>query len=134
MVKDAYTEIEQRIRAADVKTPNPLRGALTDLFVNHPAVRPHDLCDPAKAKMIRYRLANGRSLGHQIETSPQHLWFASDDRLDLPAMARAYPVTEGGKGRHSNVNQMPDLRDQAVTRVTVQTVEEAEVLLNALLA
>lgn len=134
MVKDAYTEIQARIHAADDKTPNPLRGALADLLVNHPAVRPHDQCDPAKAKMIRYRLANGRSLGHQIETTPQHFWFASDDRLSLSPTARAYPVTEGGKGRHSNVNQMPDLRDQAVTRVTVQTVEEAETLLNALLA
>jgi hypothetical protein len=135
-LKTEYAKIHARVADADKATPNPLRSALTELFVNHPAVRPHDICDPATAKMIRYKLANGKSLGHQIETKPQHLWFAAGEPMPtIPAgETRLYPVTAGGKGRHSNVNQMPDLRDKAVARVTVRTVEEAKTLLNGLLA
>jgi hypothetical protein len=132
----AYAAIHESVADADATRPNPLRAALTDLFVNHPAVRPHDQCRPANAKMIRYKLTNGLSLGHQIETTPQHLWFAVS-KADLPASlsgAKIYPATVDGKGRHSNVNQMPDLRDKAVVRLTVSTVEEAETLLNHLVA
>jgi hypothetical protein len=132
----AYTAIHQCVANADAATPNPLRASLTDLFVNHPAIRPHDLCRPANAKMIRYKLTNGLSLGHQIDTTPQHLWFVVS-KADLPSSlkgAKIYPATVDGKGRHSNVNQMPDLRDKAVVRLTVSTVEEAETLLNHLVA
>jgi hypothetical protein len=50
------------------------------------------------------------------------------------AVARLYPATTKGEGRHFNVNQMPDLRDQAVARVTVTSLEQAKTLLNELLA
>lgn len=132
----AYQDIQRRVADAEDKAPSPLRAELTDLFINHPAVKPHDGCPPATAKMIRYRLANGWSLGHQIGTRPQHVWLAAASLpLSLPSgIARAdYPATEGGKGRHSNVNQMPDLRDQAVVRLTVTSLDQAERLLNAML-
>jgi hypothetical protein len=134
-VDDAYRVIQQRVSATSAEAPSALRQALTELFINHPAVTPHDQCTPATAKMIRYKLANGTSLGHQIETAPQHLWLAAD-RLpaEFQSSAKLYPAAEGGKGRHSNVNQMPDLRDRAVARVTISEASEAERLLNALLA
>lgn len=131
----AYQSIQERVSAVEADSPSPLRQALTELFINHPAVAPHDQCPPATAKMVRYKLANGASLGHQIETTPQHLWFAAARLPDtFKGVAKLYPATEGGKGRHSNVNQMPDLRDQEVARLTVTTVDQAESLLNALLA
>jgi len=133
-VQDAYQSIQLRIRAVEAEAPSPLRQALTELFINHPAMAPHDFCAPATAKMVRYKLANGMSLGHQFETTPQHIWIAAD-RVPptFNGAAKIYPATEGGKGRHSNVNQMPDLRDQAVARVTITEIGQAERLLNALL-
>lgn len=84
--------------------------------------------------MIRYKLANGMSLGHEIENGPQHLWFRADH---LPHgfenEAKLYPPTQGGKGRHANVNQMPDLRDEAVARLTIKDLDQAVRLLNGLL-
>lgn len=135
-MKHTYTEIQNRVAQADKESPNALRSALTELFINHPAVTPHDQCSPVSAKMVRYKLANGKSLGHEIGSRPQHLWFAADGTLPSSAKgkARLYPATVGGKGRHSNVNQMPDLRDKPVARVTVSDVGEAETLLNELLA
>lgn len=133
-MQDAYQSIQVRVRAAEDETPSSLRQALTELFINHPAMTPHDLCTPATAKMVRYKLANGMSLGHQIETAPQHVWIAADRvPATLSGAAKNYPATEGGKGRHSNVNQMPDLRDQAVARITITELSQAERLLNALL-
>ena len=133
-MEEAYRSIQLRVSAVEAENPSALRQDLTELFINHPAVAPHNLCPPATAKMVRYKLANGMSLGHQIDTAPQHLWIAADR---VPAgfadTAKPYPAAEGGKGRHSNVNQMPDLRDQAVARITVTELSQAERLLNALL-
>ena len=135
-MKQAYKDIAARVATANAANPNPLRSALTDLFVNHPGVKPHDKCSPATSKMSRYTLANGKSLGHEIGVPAQHLWFAATAPLPDCAngQARLYPATEGGKGRHSNVNQMPDLRDKPVARLTLTSLEEAKTLLNQLLA
>ena len=134
-MQDAYDRIQQRVAGAEAKKPSPLRQTLTELFINHPAVAPHDQCTPATDKMIRYKLANGISLGHQVDVTLQHVWLAADR---LPAAyhsgAKFYSATAGGKGRHSNVNQMPDLRDRAVARLTISDISQAETLLNDLLA
>lgn len=135
-VKQGYKDIAARVATANKAKPNPLRSAITDLFVNHPGVTPHDKCSSATAKMARYKLANGRSVGHEIDVAAQHLWFGATTPLPDCAKGRArlYPATERGEGRHSNVNQMPDLRDKPVARFTATTLDEAKELLNELLA
>ncbi|PZO40728.1 MAG: hypothetical protein DCE92_01915 [Alphaproteobacteria bacterium] len=133
-LKTAYAEILKRVADAEAKKPNPLRSALTELFINHPAIKPHDECSPATAKMVRYQLSNGASLGHQIEGHTQHLWIAQARAPKSLASAKLYPATTDGEGRHSNIQQMPDMRDEAVLRLTVTDIEEAEQFLNGMLS
>lgn len=133
-MKTACADILKRIANAEARTPNPLRGALTDLFINHPAIEPHNECAPSTAKMVRYKLSNGASLGHQIECHAQHLWIAQSRAPNSVASAKLYPATTGGAGRHSNIQQMPDMRDKAVIRFTVADVAEAEQLVKDMLS
>ena len=137
-MSSAASDIQSRVGKAEAKRPSPLRLEITDLLLNHPAVTPYDgdPVSPATDKVTRYRLANGRSLAHEIQSTRQNLWFAPHPMLplDLEAACRHSAASEGGKGRTSNINALPDLKDQPALCFTPSTLDDAKRLLNALLS
>jgi hypothetical protein len=107
-LKSEYADIHARVAKAQETKPSALRAELTDLFVNHPAVAPHDACTPATAKMVRYKLANGKSLGHQIDTAPQHLWFVAEgDTAAIRGRDRA-DLSRNCQRRRTSFQRQPD--------------------------
>ena len=131
-MNEIYRNVLQRVEKANTKKPSPLRQQITELLINHPAVRPHDQCSPVSDKVARYKLANGAGLGHDYENVVQHWWVAAD-RLPsaFAPIAEAYAED---RARSSNVKCIPDIAMKAAYRVTLNSVSEAEQLLNALLA
>lgn len=130
-MNDAYDDILRRIEKADQSKPSALRRPVTELLINHPAVRPHDECPAASDKVARYKLPNGASLAHEYQAA-QNWWVAE---AQLPSSFRKtaefYPE---GRSRNSNLACMPDLATAPAYKVTLKSIEEAEELLNELLA